>query len=76
MSISLNTKFCEENIKKHIELWHYLYDVIFKYVLILDEFMYFSVYDRLIKDPKDRAILFNYKLWVAECKDNNKSPVC
>ena len=30
MSISINTKFCEDNIKKHIDLWHYIYDVIFK----------------------------------------------
>ena len=59
-----------------MELWYYLYDVIFKQVLVLDEFIFFSTYDRLIKDPKDRAILFNYKLWVSECKNNNKAPAC
>ena len=69
MSLSYSPEFCKVVIADNIELWNYQYTILLNKALILDEIIYILGHQRLIQEEKVRAILFQYKHWVRDCKN-------
>ena len=72
--ITYNNKFCTKIVQKFIDTLFIKYNLIIKYVLLLDELFFIITEHRLVEEHLDRAILHRYMNIIQKCKDNPDDP--
>ncbi len=76
MTITYSYDFCNSFVKNFIDLWKKKYVVVYKNLLLLDEWIYLTTGDRLMENTVDRAILRKYILLIEKCDKTKKIRDC
>ena len=72
LTITYAQKFCTDLIPSSIDALSLKYQVVFRYINIMDEFMFLISGQRLL-DPVDHAIFHRYAIITKKCQDDPKT---